>query len=442
MILLVVFSQNEEGMKMKMFSTWKNPSSNGRCERQMIIVGANDIGVHLAATLGGRGQNIILIDEKEELLQGLNEEVDVMTIVGNPLDRETLLMAGVGKGVRLIAVTDSDELNILLLFLGETLGILEGFALVRNREIYESFLPRMFRSGGRLHLIYLWELVVGEVERKSHLQIRHLYTPVGSSSFLTGVQFLSPHPLVGEGVNQLKLGIRSRVLQGFQHGRFFPIAAGMKIEAGMVLLCEMEESEQERGMRSWGSFDRQHKVVVGGTQCLQAFQRHWPSFFRDLVCIENNLTICQHLLNMSSRALVLRGDGLNITLLKEEARIEDAELFLAASEQDEVNLLSSLIAKSYQVKNVLTLLHRRQHSGMLERISLDGIIAIPQLIANHFHSRLWPNRTDLLPLSHLDVQINTDTPPEGFTLVWRNGAFHPLRDHLPQSGELITIVKV
>lgn len=409
--------------------------------QQIIIVGANDIGIHLAETLGGRGQNIVLIGETEERMEGLNEDVDVLTLVGNPLARETLQQAGVGKNVRLIAVTDSDELNILLLFLAESLGILEGYALVRNRAVYESFLPRMFRSEGRLHLLYLWELVVGEVERKLHLQIRHLYAPEGGSVLLGAVQFLPHHPMIGEEIHPLKFGIRSHILQQYRQGHFQPIEAGMKIEPDLALLIEMEMSEQESWMRQWGSFDRQHKVVIGGLQCLQAFQLHWPGFFRDLVCIEKNLTTCQHLLQMSSRALVLRGDELDIALLKEEARIEDAELFLAASDHDEVNLLSSLVAKSYQVKNVLTVLHRRQHSGMLERISLDGIIAIPQLIVQYFQHRLLSRRTDL-PLAQLDVRISTENPPEGFSLLWRNGAFYPLIDRLPKGGELITIVRV
>lgn len=426
---------------MQTRSILRRATSSRGAERQWIIVGANDTGIHLAETLGRRGQNIVLIDEREELLEGLNEEVDVLTMVGNPLAREVLQAAGIGNGVRLIVVTDSDELNILILFLGESLGILEGFALVRKRDVYESFLPRVYRTGGRLHLIPLWEWIASEIERKVHLQMRHLYAPIGGNSFLSAVHFLPQHPLIGHDVGQFKLGVRSRILTGFRSGRFIPVENGTKIDPGVVLLFEFERTEQERGTRRWVDFDSQHKIVVGGVDILQAFQLHWPNFSRDLVCIEKNLATCQQLLKMNSRALVLRGDGLDIALLKDEARIDEAQFFVAATEHDEVNLLSSLVAKSYHVKHVVTLLHHRQHSGMLERISLDGIIAIPQLVADYFLTLLLSNRLEA-PLYHLDVRISTEIPTEGFSLLWKNYTFHLPKPHSPNDGEIITIVRI
>lgn len=407
-------------------------------KRQITIIGANDIGIQLAETLGAESQNVVLIDERAEFLHELTEEVDVLSLSGNPLAQKTLKTAGVGAGTVLIAVTDFDEVNLLMLFLGQTFGIKEGYALVKDRECYKSFLPLTARLGGRLHLIDLWELVINEVEKKSGFRMRMLYCNQERETVLTALEYLSGHPLIGESINQLKWSGNSKVLQVVEKGKFRPVEPGMKILAGQPLLLSIDEREWAKLAYQLCPAENMRKIMLGGEGILKVMKEHWPHFLRGLVCVEKNFDKCQKILKIDKETLLLKGDGLDIPLLK-DAGIEKAGMFIAASENDEVNLLASLLARSFGVKDILTVLHRRQHTGMLERLTLERIIAIPQLVNEYFQSILF-DRQPIPSLAQLKVRIQKEKLPTGLNLVFRAGAFVPVTEETMRGLEEVIVI--
>lgn len=414
---------------MKGINKWRTKGVQNRSSltrRQIIIVGANDIGIHLAETLGRENENVILIDEKEEFLQELNEEVDVMSLPGNPMALQTLKDAGVGRGTRLVTVTDSDSVNLLLLFLGENLGVQEGYALIQNHQCFESF-SSLVSLSNNLHLIHLWELVVQEVEQRGLLQLRILYSDAAQNAMLMAVQFQARHPYIGERIGKLRVGNRSKVVQVLRNGTFLNPDNSMKIEMSDLLIIYVDQLEHDRVMRRWFHLESLNKVLVGGDEFSQALVNHWPRFSKGLVCLERELAKCQQMLLFLEHALILRGDGLDISLLK-EAGIQEADLFIAASENDEVNLLSSLLAKSFGVGNVLTILRKRQHTQMLERLKLDGIISIPQLVVENLKAKIVTTKTSSA-MAKIEVTIGYQEDTEGVHLVYRGGSFAPLLDN-------------
>ncbi|AZR72767.1 hypothetical protein BBF96_04785 [Anoxybacter fermentans] len=414
------------------FKTQRKDNKN-----QIVIFGANDIGIHLAQTLEREDQNIILIDEKEEFLRELDEKIDVLTLAGNPLALETLKEAGVGKKTKLIAVTDSDNINLLLLFLGQSLGVKESYALIWNQECYQSFFPQVSRLKGKHYLINLWELVVQEIEQKSKLKLQILFINEVRGTLVLAIRFLAGHPLIGQEINQIKLGNRGRILKVINNGIFFDKEKNHRIESEDFLIIEIERSEQERVMRRWFAFGGLHKVMVGGEGLIQALKSHWPNFSKSMVCIEKDLIKCQQMLKIADHALILHGDGLDISLLK-EAGIEKTSIFIAASHKDEINLLSSLLAKSFGVKDVITILRKRQHTGMLKRLKLEGIISIPQLVVKHLIDRIIFKKSGIFSIK-LVAQIDNDLA-EGLYLVNRKGILTPLtKCHEQKDNEIIIL---
>lgn len=381
---------------------------------------------------------MVLIDEREEFLHDLTEEVDVLSLSGNPLAVKTLKTAGVGAGTVLIAVTDFDEVNLLMLFLGQTMGIKEGYALVRDRDCYRSFLPLTARLGGRLHLINLWELIINEVEKKNAFRLRILYNDQERELILAALEYLPGHPLIGENIGQVKWPGNGKVLQVLEKGKFIPLDMSKLITAGHPLLLSVDEREWPKMANQLLPTVNVRKIMLGGEGILRILKEHWPNYTRGLICVERHPDKCRKILKIDKEILLLKGDGLDVSLLK-EAGIEKAGMFLAASENDEVNLLASLLARSFGVKDILTILHRRQHTGMLERLTLDRIIAIPQLVNEYFQAAFF-GRQALPAIAQLKIRLAKEKTPTGINLIVRSGTFTPLTEGSLREGEEVVVI--
>ncbi|MCG8638725.1 MAG: NAD-binding protein, partial [Desulfobacterales bacterium] len=141
---------------------------------------------------------MFLIDEREENFKELDEDVDVLAITGNPIAVETLRKAGASEHTRLVAVTDSDDLNLMLLFLGERIGIKEGYALIKDLKYYQSFAPLINRSHGRLYLLNLWEIVIQKIEERNKIEVQLIFSDPDHKFSILAVKFLKSHNLVGK----------------------------------------------------------------------------------------------------------------------------------------------------------------------------------------------------------------------------------------------------
>ncbi len=424
-------------MRRVIKSVHNRHSRSDSSSNQIVIVGANDIGVHLAHVLGQEGQNTFLIDEGEDFLQNLDEEVDVLAIAGNPISLHTLRDAGISEQSRLIAVTASDKLNLLLLFLGQNLGIKEGYSLIHDQEYFHSFYPVISRLGVNLHLINLWETVIQKIERKFNLETQTIYSD--GNAMLMAIRFFAGHPSIGKRISQLKLGSRSKVLQMIKDGKYINDFARLLIDSGDIILVRFDPSEKERAMERLVTFDSLPKVMIGGAGLIQVVKNHWPNFSKKLVCIEKDYAKCQKMLKVLESGLILHGDGLDISLLN-EAGIGEAGMFIAASENDEINLLSSLLARSYGVDDVLTILRRRQHTGMLERLELNGIISIPQVVVDYLISRIIPEKHTSSVNFH--VLIERGVLSEGIHFVYRGGLLILLEQTSLRDGEEVITVQL
>lgn len=403
---------------------------------QIVVIGANDIGYHLAAALGNKDQNTFLIDEKENLFPQIDEEIDVLTIPGDPIVSNTLKNAGVGEETRLITVTNSDKLNLLLLFLAQNFGVKEGYALIRDQEYYHSFWPIVNRLGSNLRLINLWQLVMQTIEKRYHLETQVIYTDNQRNNLLFSIRFLAGHPQIGKPVSQLKSGKGCRILKLIKNGDSLS-EFNLKLAVGDIILVSSEIVGPKKNMSKLIPFSLWPKIMIGGDGLIQSFYQQWPNFTTKLVCIEKNYSRCEKILTLIGNGLLLRGDALDISLLK-EAGIDETAIFIAASETDEVNLLASLLATSFGVKDVFTILKRRQHTGLLERLQLNGIISLPQLAVEHLLAWLIPRYNK--NLLQTKIKIETEQLSPGIHLIFRGDSLIPLEQSKLRAGEeLLTI---
>ncbi|NLE10265.1 MAG: Trk system potassium transporter TrkA, partial [Actinobacteria bacterium] len=103
-----------------------------------VIVGAGEVGFHIATILSREGHEVAIIDRDHEAYQRATEEIDGLAVHGNGASRHILEQASMGRADLLVAVTDSDEVNMIACMAAKAVGVARTVARVRNQEYYEE----------------------------------------------------------------------------------------------------------------------------------------------------------------------------------------------------------------------------------------------------------------------------------------------------------------
>ncbi|MEG1999545.1 MAG: NAD-binding protein, partial [Bacteroidales bacterium] len=130
---------------------------------KIVIAGAGEVGTHLAKLLSKEKQDIILLDTKEEKLQWIDSNYNLMTVTGSPTSFATLKKAGVHNADLFIAVTPSDDKNITACILASKLGAKKSVARVDNYEYIQPANMAFFKEMGVDELIYPELLATKEI---------------------------------------------------------------------------------------------------------------------------------------------------------------------------------------------------------------------------------------------------------------------------------------
>jgi trk system potassium uptake protein TrkA len=132
-------------------------------------------------------------------------------------------------------------------------------------------------------------------------------------------------------------------------------------------------------------------VILGGGEIGFAVARSLEKQGKSVKIIEWNPKVCEHLSETLSEAIIINGDGTDLDLLKEE-KLGEADVFVAASRRDEVNLMSGLVARDLGVKEIIALVHRPTYMTVYEHLGIDATISPRRLAANQILKYVRPGR--------------------------------------------------
>ena len=353
-------------------------SFRGIWEMQIVIVGDGKIGSTLAEQLSREGHNITIIDRSDEPLQQTSEDLDILCVEGNGATCATQLEAGVDNSDLLIAVTASDELNLLCCLVAKKLGAQHTIARVRNPE-YLSNLPLITDDLG----LSLWvnpELACAtEIARslripsaiktdtfaKGHVELLNFRLPEGSI-------------LEGRALMELPALVRSKLLvcaveRGDQE---------IHIPSGQFRLRAGDRVSFVASLRDAQKFFRQTRlaaspirqvILVGGGRIAYYLARQLLDSGLGVKIIESNLARCEELSTLLPKATILHGDGTNEAVLLESG-IEQADAFAALTGIDEENILMSLyVRKTWPKIKVVTKLIRHSFQNIIGAMDLGSV---------------------------------------------------------------------
>ena len=351
---------------------------------KIVILGAGQVGSTLAENLAREANDITVVDASRAALNHLQERLDIRTVLGHASHPDTLRRAGVNDADMIIAVTDSDETNMLACRISQTLfHTPTKIARVRAAEYLNEedrlFLPDALSVDMRISPEQLvTEAILRLIEYPGALQVVDF---ADGKVQLVGVRAYYGGPLVGNELkelpNHLPTGVDARVAAIYRRGKPIIPEGSTVIEADDEVFFLGAREHIPKIMAELRKVDRPVKRVMlaGGGNIGMRLARALEKKCQVKI-IERNGERARLLSEQLNHVVVLSGDAANEALLEEE-NIEDTDVFCAVTNDDEANILSAMLAKRLGARRVLSLINRLAYVDLVEGGAID-IAVSPQ----------------------------------------------------------------
>lgn len=375
---------------------------------RIVIVGAGEVGTHLAKLLAKEHINITLMDEEPLKLKDLDANYDMLTRVGSPTSIQDLKDLGVKDVDLLIAVTPSESVNMTACMIAHNLGAKKTLARINN---YEYLLPdnkEFFAKLGVDHLIYPEILAAQEIA--SSLETTWLRQ---NMSFCNGELIL-----LGIKVRQNAVIVNKPFISGFFDHRRYRIVAikrnnqtiipGGKDEIlpnDIVYFITRPEDVDFVKLQS-GKTD--HKInsamIMGGSRIAQKTVKALPSRI-NVKILEMDKDKSYQLAEKCQQALIINADARNLDVLKEEG-IHETDAFIAVTSNSEANILACLAAKKLGVKKTVAEVENIDYIMLAESMDIGTVINKKMIAASYIYQlTLDADVLDVRTLTSADAEV-------------------------------------
>ncbi|UZE29191.1 Trk system potassium transporter TrkA [Pseudomonas asplenii] len=350
---------------------------------KIIILGAGQVGGTLAEHLASEANDITVVDTDGERLRNLGDRLDIRTVQGRASFPTILRQAGADDADMLVAVTNSDETNMVACQVAHTLfhtptkiaRVRESAYLTRNELFDNDAIPvDVLISPEQVVTNYIKRLI----ETPGALQVIDF---AEGKAQLVAIKAYYGGPLVGQQLRQLREHMPNgdtRVAAIFRRDRPIMPRGDTVIEADDEVFFIAAKAHIRAVMSEMRRLDESNKriVIAGGGQIGERLAEAIESRYQVKI-IEMNAARCRQLSDTLDSTVVLQGSASDRDLLMEE-NINDADLFLALTNDDEANIMSSLLAKRMGAKKVMTIINNPAYVDLIQGGDIDIAIS-PQL---------------------------------------------------------------
>lgn len=343
---------------------------------KILILGAGQVGASVAATLAREDDDITLVDVDNVSLQKLQDHHDIRTIQGAASHPDVLARAGAADADLVLAVTNSDETNMVACQICHTLyNTPTKIARIRTPEYLMK--PELFNNDAIAIdvLISPEQLVTDYIQQLiNHPNALQVLDFANGLVQLVAVKAFHGGPLVGHPLRDLRKHIpktETRVAAIFRNGRAISPEADTVIEADDEVFFIAASKDIRAVMAELQRLDKPFKriMLAGGGNIGIRLARVLEQKYQ-LKIIESNPKRADYLSEELSKTIVLLGDVANEELLIEE-EIDKVDLFCALTNDDEANILSAMLAKRLGARKVLSLINRAAYVDLVESGTID-----------------------------------------------------------------------
>ncbi|CAH0532272.1 Trk system potassium uptake protein TrkA [Vibrio stylophorae] len=372
---------------------------------KIIILGAGQVGGTLAENLVGENNDITIVDKDPERLRELQDKYDLRVVNGYASHPRTLEEAGAGDADMLVAVTNSDETNMIACQVAFTLfNTPNRVARIRSPE-YLRAKQRLFLSDAVPvdHLIAPEELVTSYIKRLiAYPGALQVVTFAEDKVSLVAVKAYYGGPLVGNALSTLREHmphIDTRVAAIFRQGQPIRPKGTTVIEADDEVFFVAASGHIRDVMSELQRLEKPYKriMIVGGGNIGAGLAKQLEIDY-SVKLIERNLARAEYLSEKLQNTIVFCGDAADQELLSEE-NIEQVDVFIAVTNEDESNIMSAMLAKRMGAKKVMVLIQRGAYVDLVQGGNIDIAISPQQATISALLTHV--RRGDIVSVSSL-----------------------------------------
>lgn len=390
----------------------------------IIICGAGEVGTHAAEVLAAAGNNITVIDLDAERLRAISESMDVGTLQGHGTHGDILREAGAANADLVVAATNSDEINLLCASVAKSIGAGRTIARVHNAVYFEQRGADYQKHFQIDHLIcpeFATATAIARTMRNpASLAIEHF---ARGKIEMQEFEVSADSPSLERPLAILNLPSGSRLGAVIRNDRIFIPDAKTVIHAGdrIVLIANTDVFQDVRRLFRREDTGRRKVVIMGGPVmavwlCRALRDRGWS-----IRLFETNRARAQELAAQLDWVTVLNADPTDKTVYEEE-RLGQADVFVALLDDDEDNIIGSVLAKSLGVTQVIAVVQRSTFLDLLYHIGVDRPFSPRVVAAIEIESLIDDRPVRLLAslaegdIDAFRVRISDSSPLTGKTL--------------------------
>ncbi|MFH1360729.1 MAG: Trk system potassium transporter TrkA [Candidatus Omnitrophota bacterium] len=346
---------------------------------KIIIVGAGTIGHNLAKYFSKENHEVYLLEKNEDIVRKLGEKLDAKVIAGNGADPDALKSVGVAQSDLVIAVTTSDETNLVVCALAAAYGAKKRIARVRSVSLNKVFEELGYKR------FYIDEIIYPEYVA-SHAIVQAIKAPGARevADFANGKILLRTFdirkgsPLSGLKVEELR-----------DENFPWPFLITAILRKGTVIIPKGETFIEEEDRiyvllptQSLGEFltfvnpdiRKPKKIVIyGATNIGEYVATALAQDIKDIILLEENTEKAEKIAGRLKSARVINGSACETDILNESG-IEAADVFIAASDHDHSNLVSAVLAKKMGAKTTMITTQLPDYMSIVDALNVDVVI--------------------------------------------------------------------
>jgi len=350
-----------------------------------MIVGAGQVGHHLSEKFSVEGQEVILVDKDAAKLRRLERELNILTVHGSGASARVLEEAGINNTDLFIAVTDSDEVNLVACILSKQYAVKKRIARVRNEDFLTPGATLNERALGIDLLISPDRAMSDEIIKLSYAsEAIDMAEFADGRIVMLGYSILENNPCAGltlQSLKKLKGSYRFVVVAIIRDGKTIIPRGDDSLQVGdkIYVMVQPQDIAELEYLFNLASKKPDLVFVIGGGTIGYLVARQLEKQHIDVRLIEESGKHCDFLTENLQNTLVLNFDGLEANVLLEEG-IDRADLVISVTDSDATNILSSLLAKHHGAKRCITKITRPDFIPLLGKLGIDVALS-PRLVA-------------------------------------------------------------
>ncbi len=377
---------------------------------KVIVCGAGQVGFNIARYLSGTNNDVTVIDQRAELARRITDTLDVRCVQGHASHPPVLEEAGAADADMIIAVTDADEVNMVICEVAHSLfRVPTKIARVRQQSYLDPMWSGLFkRENLPIDVIISPEIEVARAIAR-RLQVPGAVTVIplaGDKVRLIGVRCDAECPLINTPLRQLTVpfpDLNIVIIGIIRQGRALLPSRDDQLVAGDEVLFVADTQHVGRAMMAFGRDEPETRraVIFGGGNVGRFLAQQIEDMPGgvSLKIVEQSRGRAEEVIRALHRTVVLEGDVLDPELM-EEAGVSTAETTVAVTNHDETNILSALLAKRHGCKRVMALVNKTEYSGLMSTLGIDVVISPRDITVSHILQHVRRGRIHSVHLLH------------------------------------------